>query len=190
MVSAFLCECHGLLKLPESMQKECSHIPADSTVIMKHGTRLRRTLEKCWSCSSSERKGISNITGSTSQVRWVFLQQPKSLRFGPAMRWALLKWTAVAVVRTRDLWEMVGFSTIRATALFKNGSGRWYKLKGLGTGAYWKISLESFFGFKASKEIAVREAWLFKKQKWLAETVSECECLIDFYPNITANSIS
>jgi hypothetical protein len=37
MVSAFLCECHGLLKLNESEQQQHPDIPGDSTVILKFG---------------------------------------------------------------------------------------------------------------------------------------------------------
>ena len=37
MVSAFLCECHGVLRLTEELQAQFRDIPADSTVFLKPG---------------------------------------------------------------------------------------------------------------------------------------------------------
>jgi hypothetical protein len=37
MVSAFLCECHGILKLNEQQQQENPDVPADSTIFLKPG---------------------------------------------------------------------------------------------------------------------------------------------------------
>ena len=37
MVSAFLCQCHGLLRLPEELTELHPEIPTDSTVIMHPG---------------------------------------------------------------------------------------------------------------------------------------------------------
>jgi hypothetical protein len=37
MVSAFLCECHGVLKLSEELQAQHQDIPADSTAFLKPG---------------------------------------------------------------------------------------------------------------------------------------------------------
>ena len=38
MVSPFLCECHGILKLNKEQKKQSSQVPADSTVIIKPGS--------------------------------------------------------------------------------------------------------------------------------------------------------
>ena len=38
MVSAFLCECHGILKLNEEQKRQSPEVPADSTVIIKPGS--------------------------------------------------------------------------------------------------------------------------------------------------------
>jgi hypothetical protein len=47
MVSAFLCECHGILRLDEDQQRQYPDIPADSTVFLKPGANSEGYWKNC-----------------------------------------------------------------------------------------------------------------------------------------------
>lgn len=184
MVSAFLCECHGILKLPEDIQALHPELPADSTVLLKPGanaegywknsdlvTQLKETAVPIFKILHPNCDGLfmfDNSQNHHARAPDALSVSNMNLRNGGANQRLMRDGWFIDSQGNRLQQKMVMDDGVTS-----KGLAQVLKERGL-----WHAQLN----VKDAKRLLSQQPDFLEQREWLEETVVNAGCLIDFYP--------
>jgi hypothetical protein len=184
MVSAFLCECHGLLKLSNPLRREHPQIAADSTVIMKPGAGSEGYWKNADLVRQVKEKAVPifKILHPNCDGLFVFdnIQNHHALAPDTLSVSRMNRSDGGANQRMmRDGWFLdSNGNPIVQKMVMEDGKNS----KGLQQVLFERGLCNPSFDLKQARKLLSEQPDFRYQQEWLAETVIEGECLIDFYP--------
>lgn len=186
MVSAFLCECHGVLKLTPDLQAKHPDIPADSTVYLKPGANSEGYWKNSDLVDQVRNKAIPifKILHPDCDGLFVFDNSQNHHAKAPdalSVTNMNLKNGGVNQRLMRDGWykdgnsERIAQKMVLEDGVTSKGLAVVLKERGL-----WPES--GSMSVKEAKQRLSKEEDFRDQKEWLEETVIDGGCQIDFYP--------
>ena len=184
MVSAFLCECHGILKLSKELQALHPEVPADSTVLLKPGTNAEGYWKNSDLVTQVKEKALpifkilhpncdglfmfDNSQNHHARAPDALSVSNMNLRNGGANQRLMRNGWFVDTEGNRIQQKMV-----LEDGVTSKGLAQVLKERGL-----WHALLN----VKEAKRLLSEQPDFLEQREWLEETIVHSGYLIDFYP--------
>ena len=184
MVSAFLCECHGLLKLPSELQQKFPDVPHDSTVIIKPGINNDGYWKNADLISQVKEKAIPifKILHPNCDGLFVFDNSQNHHAKAPdalSVSKMNLKDGGANQRLMRNGWLMSAEGMIiQQTMVLDDGKTSKGLQRVLSERGLW----DPLLSVKDARELLAKQPDFSNQREWLQETVIEAGCMIDYYP--------
>ena len=184
MVSAFLCECHGILKLTKELATQHPDVIADSTVFLKPGVNAEGYWKNSDLVSQVREKALPIFKLLHPNCDGLFMfdnsqnhhaKPPDAL----SVTTINLKNGGVNQRLTRNGWfidaqgDLVEQKMVMEDEFTSKGLSQVLRERGL-----WRSSLN----VKEARKLLSEQPDFREQREWLEETVTQGGCLIDFYP--------
>ena len=184
MVSAFLCECHGILRLTDDLKSQHPEIPDDSTVFLKPGANGDGYWKNCDLIAQVKDKAIPIFKLLHPDCDGLFIfdnsqnhhaKAPDALNANKMN----LKNGGANQRLMRNGWYLVPDGT-RVVQKMVCDDGRTSKglVQVLEERGLWDASLN----VKKARELLSKQPDFAEQQEWLEETVLGAGFCIDYYP--------
>lgn len=183
MVSEFLCECHGRLKLNDEQQSQYPHLPAEATMVIKPG----KNADGYWDCEDlviqtrDRAIPLFKVLHPGCDALFVFDNSSGHLAFAPDALIASRLNLSDGGIHTQPMrngWylgangERVEHSMVTADGIPK-GLRTILSERGL-----WQTGLTK----NDAKNLLASQPDFLRQERFLVETVKSAGCLIDFFP--------
>lgn len=184
MVSAFLCECHGLLKLNEDLQRQFPDVEKDSTVYLKPGVNSEGYWKNADLVEQVEKMAmpIFKILHPNCDGLFIFDNSQNHHAKSPdALNVSKMNLSDGGVNQRlmRNGWYIDNTGArIDQRMVLEDGRTSKGIERVLRERNLWDPSLN----VKAARKLLSQQPDFIEQREWLEETVLKCGCIIDFYP--------
>lgn len=184
MVSALLCECHGILRLPTELQQRFPDVAPDSTVIIKPGVNNEGYWRNADLVAQIKDKAIPifKILHPDSDGLFIFDNSQNHHAKAP---------DALSVSKMNMSDGGVSQRLMR-NGWFENGEGNKIEHKmtlddGKTSKGLQRVLSERglwnpLLTVKKARELLAKQPDFCGQREWLEETITEAGCLVDYYP--------
>lgn len=184
MVSAFLCECHGILKLDHELQAKFPNIPADSTELLIPGCNSEGYWKNSDLVEQLKNKAIPIFRVLHPECDGIFMfdnSQNHHAKPPDALSASKMNLTDGGVNQRlmRNGWfhnsngERIVQSMVLDDGVTSKGVKRVLEERGL-----WMPRMK----IREARKLLSEQEDFRSQKEWLAETVSDAGYLIDYYP--------